>query len=209
MHLKLRHRWFETCNRENISAKMEMWEAINSLYNDETRAYHNLDHIEDCLKKLDAWEGEVEDRTSVEIALWFHDIIYDTKRTDNEAASAGLAKHYLDDHPLAEKVFEFILATRHHALHMTDAESILCDIDLSTLGASETVYTKYKQAIRSEFSWVPEDMFCNSRINVLNSFINREFIFYTDSYRNKYEQQARKNIHQEIEELECTEGKTL
>lgn len=197
----LRHRWFELCNRENISAKMEMWTTITSLYSEEYRAYHNLNHIADCLKKLDDWPGDVPDRDAIEIALWFHDIIYDTKRTDNESASAGLVKHYLGEHPLAEIVMELILATRHHASHMSDSENVLCDIDLSILGSSEKEYNSYAIAVHEEFSWVPEEMFCSSRIKVLQSFLDREHIYYTEHYREVHEPYARVNIIREIHEM--------
>lgn len=193
-----RHRWFELCNREGISAKMDMWNALCDMYGEENRTYHNLLHVEDCLNKLDAWPEDVPEKTAVEVALWFHDIIYDPKRTDNELASAGLVKHYLGDHELAEPVFELILATRHHASTMTEAEYILCDIDLSTLGSDEKTYDAYSKAVRKEFSWVPEEMFCSSRIKVLESFIERDFIFYTEHYREKYEGYARANIIREI-----------
>jgi predicted metal-dependent HD superfamily phosphohydrolase len=197
----LRHRWFELCNRESIPAKMEMWQAIVLFYDIETRAYHNLDHIASCLKQLDEWPNEVPERSAVEVAIWFHDIIFDTRRSDNEINSAGLAKHYLGDHPLAESVFELILATRHSALQMLEQEYILCDIDLSILGSSEQTYNHYAKGVESEFSWVPKDRFYPSRIRVLNSFLSREYIYYTDHYREIFEAPARANITREISEM--------
>lgn len=199
----LRHRWFDLCNRENITNKMETWNSITTLYQEENRAYHNLDHIADCFKKLDNWPSEVPQRNAVELALWFHDIIYDTKRADNESVSAGLAKHFLGDHPLVETVFGLILSTRHHAVQMSESESILCDIDLSILGGTEKEYETYCDGIYKEFSWVPEEMFCSSRIKVLNSFVDREHIFYTEHYRTLLENRAEANILREIRALQA------
>lgn len=200
--IKLRHRWFELCNKLSIPAKMEMWNTLQEMYGETNRAYHNLHHIDDCLNKLDAWPEEIPEKDSIELALWFHDIIYDTKRTDNEFSSAGLVKHFLNDHPLVESVFELILATRHQACTMTEEEYILCDIDLSVLGALPTDYTAYATAVREEFSWVPQSMFAESRIKVLNSFLQRDFLFYTEYYRSLYEQRAKENISKEIELLQ-------
>jgi len=171
------------------------------MYGEEHRAYHNLDHIKACLKQLDEWPGEVEKRAAVEVAFWFHDIIYDTKRTDNEVASAGLAKYYLGDHPFADDVYELILATRHHATMMTDSENILCDIDLSILGGSKEEYNAYAEAIKVEYFWVPDEMYCTSRIKVLSTFLDREHIYYTEHYRQKLEPDARANVIREIHEL--------
>ncbi len=196
----LKKRWFELCSAQNIPNDIALWDAISTMYAEHSRAYHNLDHISDCLQKLDQWPDQTH-KVTIEVALWLHDIIFDTKRTDNESASAGLARHYLGDHPLAETVFALILATRHHATQINEAEFLICDIDLSILGTSQETYQLYAKAIRTEFAWVPESMFLKSRINVLSSFMSRKSIFYTDFYKDSHEACARRNIICELEEL--------
>ena len=47
-------------------------------------------------------------------------------------------------------------------------------------------------------------MFCSSRIKVLQSFLEREFIYYTEHYREKHEPYARANIIREIHQLRET-----
>src|SRR5690242_14685828 len=55
------------------------------------RHYHNLAHIEAMLGLMHGYENALSDPQSVEAAIWFHDVIYDTRRHDNEAKSAELA----------------------------------------------------------------------------------------------------------------------
>ncbi len=63
-----------------------------SRYADPQRAYHTLDHITDCLRHFDAVRHLAAWPAAVELAIWFHDAIYDPQRGDNETRSAELAE---------------------------------------------------------------------------------------------------------------------
>src|SRR5882757_4596571 len=55
------------------------------------RHYHGLAHIEALLALAQQHADAIADRDAVDAAIWFHDAIYDTRRKDNEEASAQLA----------------------------------------------------------------------------------------------------------------------
>ena len=57
------------------------------------------------------------------------------------------------------------------------------------------------EAIRKEYSFVPESLYRSERGKVLRSFLTREFIYYTRVMRESHEEAARINIENEIEEL--------
>ena len=61
------------------------------LYRTPARAYHNLRHVEHCLKEFDAVKDKASNLAAVEVAIWFHDAVYDTKVSDNEEKSALVA----------------------------------------------------------------------------------------------------------------------
>src|SRR5258707_14163475 len=68
------------------------WELLASRYSEPHRAYHTLRHIEHCLDEFEAVRQEARDPVAVEMALWYHDAVYDTRRRDNEELSAILAE---------------------------------------------------------------------------------------------------------------------
>ena len=57
-----------------------------------SRHYHNLAHIEDCLGALARVDNlSAAEREILSEAIWWHDVVYDATRSDNEELSARLA----------------------------------------------------------------------------------------------------------------------
>lgn len=178
-----------------------IWSAISTLYTQPDRHYHNIHHIADLLTKLDAWPNPCPERNTIELAIWFHDIIYDPKRADNEESSAGLLSHFLRDHPLQPEAASLILATHHNETSGMKPEEIICDIDLSILGAPAEQYQQYATGVRQEYHWVPKEEFAEKRTHVLKNFLNRENIYHTPHAQNLWQNQAKTNLNQEIQTL--------
>ncbi len=191
------------CARATIPQREVLWQNFLALYSEESRHYHNLAHIEDCLTKLDQWPSQPSpaERDAIELAIWFHDVIYDTHRADNEESSAALATHYLRGHPLQIDCHALILATRHKQTEGMRAEEIICDIDLSILGAKPEKYRAYAENIRREYHWAEQEEYREARARVLENFLNKEKLFQTPYALGKWEKQARINIKAEREAL--------
>ena len=186
-------------------------QAFNHLvdrYAEKHRYYHTLEHIDACLKHLDQHADIIPGLVNVEIAIWFHDVIYDPKRNDNEAMSAEYAKVFLQSVGLRfleiEKIEQLILLTKHPAYPKLEDEKYLLDIDLSILGANKALYDSYEQGIRKEYAYVPNLLYKKGRKKVLNSFAKLERIFYTDYFYQKYESQARQNIARALLDLDSS-----
>lgn len=178
-------------------------------YTQPGRHYHTLDHIAALLRLLDTHGREVIDRDAVELAVFFHDAVYDPVRSDNEAASAALAGKRLTTLNLpiglVAKVERYILATRHDAGGWLpdDADlALLLDLDLAVLGAERSVYAAYGQAIRSEYGTYPDDVYRAGRKKVLSAFLARPQIYGTPVLQALWEAPARDNLAWEIAELE-------
>ena len=203
MALTLEERWIKFSTRATIPQREVLWKNFVALYSEETRHYHNLVHIEDCLTKLDSWPSHLSNtvRDTIELAIWFHDIIYNTRRADNEESSAALATYYLRGHPLAIDCHALILATRHKQTKGMRAEEIMCDIDISILGAQPEKYRSYAVNIRNEYGWVETEEYSEARARVLTNFLNRDNLFQTPYAIAKWEAQARINLEQERETL--------
>ena len=117
--------------------------ALSAAYAEPHRAYHGADHINDCLTQFDAVSELAHRPDEVEIALWFHDAVYDPRASDNEEKSAVWAVQALSSGGIsaetAARVSHLVLATKHSALpHEPDAQFVT-DIDLSILGRSPEV----------------------------------------------------------------------
>lgn len=205
-YLHLKERWIKFSTRTTIPNPDTLWENFVVLYSEPDRHYHNLTHIEDCLLKLDNWTPlpSRAQRDIIELAIWFHDIIYETERSDNEESSAALTSYYLRGHPLTSKCNSLILSTAHHPSSAIKTEQIMCDIDLSILGASTEKYLEYSQKIRNEYSWVGPTNYAEGRTRVLKKFLKRDKIFLTNHAQNKWETQARINIQNELKSIEAS-----
>jgi len=84
-------RWVELWHRLGAVGEAEFYyELLAGRYKEAGRAYHTLEHIEHCLNEFDEVRNLANDPNAVELALWYHDVIYDTKRQDNEELSADL-----------------------------------------------------------------------------------------------------------------------
>ena len=174
------------------------WQELQAAYGEPWRAYHNLDHIGHCLQDFAAARRLAEDPVGVEAAIWFHDVIYDTHRKDNEERSAEFASGVLQRAGKAEsfgqQVQMLILATKHQSEPTSKDTQLLTDIDLSILGQSPERYAEFEKQIRSEFAWVTEKDFAVGRSAVLNSFLRRDHVFTTTTFAEQYEKQARANL---------------
>jgi predicted metal-dependent HD superfamily phosphohydrolase len=187
----------------NLNNDQNLFQSICSHYTEPTRQYHTLQHLGEC---LDLFESVIDFAThpaEVEMALWFHDAIYNTASQDNEAQSAQWARAELSKAgALPEKIdriHALIMSTCHTSLPITIDECLLVDIDLAILGASTERFTEYEQQIRAEYSFFPEPIFNQKRQEILQGFLDRTTIYSTKYFQSKLEAKARANIKQSID----------
>ena len=169
-------------------------------YAEPHRAYHTQAHIDAMLGLMGgvAWHASA----AVELAVWYHDAIYDPSRGDNESASAALMRGELDGvaAPALLAVAEaLILATASHVppVGVADGAGFL-DMDLSVLGAEAAVFDRYDAAIRVEYSAVPDAEYRAGRARILRSFLGRPAIYLTAGFRGRFEARARENLARAI-----------
>jgi predicted metal-dependent HD superfamily phosphohydrolase len=177
-------------------------DQLVSRYAEPHRKYHSLQHLRECLEVFDAVRNQAAHPAEVELALWFHDAIYDTHAHDNEEKSADWARGVLLEHGAkagpAQRVHDLIMVTRHQALPVVADEQLLVDVDLSILGAPAARFAEYEQQIREEYAFVPEPLFRTKRRKILQSFLDRPAIYSTPHFRALLEARARDNLRQAI-----------
>jgi len=200
--------WYAYLKNKSFDEK-KISDVINKLtekYNENHRYYHNLSHIKSMYDSLSNFKDKIDNNESIFYAIWFHDIIYNTKSFDNEERSSDYAKNMLSDFKISaiiiRKVIQLILITKNHCpAENSFDEKIFLDSDLSILGQNKDKYKVYMESIRKEFHWVDDKNYNASRINILNNFLKRPTIYFTDEFRNLYESVARQNIQEEISYL--------
>jgi predicted metal-dependent HD superfamily phosphohydrolase len=166
-------------------------------YGEAHRHYHTWSHVLAC---LDARERIAPSAPlEVDVALWFHDVIYDPRAHDNEDKSAALMLEELGDS--AKPAVPLVLATKHAAIPESEEARIVVDADLSILGADRETFDTYEIAVRKEYAFVPDDAFRVGRAHVLGSFLARPHIFSTQAARDLWEAAARANMTRSLRAL--------
>ena len=174
-------------------------------YAEPNRHYHTVQHLTECFARLSEIRELAEHPGEVELALWFHDAIYDVRRSDNEDKSAAWARDAAVTagvaSEIAQRVHALVMFTRHAAVPTGVDAKVLVDVDLSILGADDARFDEYELQVRKEYEWVPGFLFRRNRKKVLREFLARPRIFSTTPFMKRYEQQARSNIRRSLEKL--------
>ncbi len=186
---------------------------IMAAYRDPTRHYHGFKHLEAVLWYLD-WAktammttGELalvmpDERVrmfgEIELALWYHDAVYDPRQKDNEERSRDWflrdAQKFGLPEEVQDNVAHLIDLTAHHKNARSLPECIMADCDLSIFGAAPALFRDYDRNIRREYAHVPTVAYKLGRRKVLQGFKDQPQIFKTRAFFQYYEKQARKNL---------------
>ena len=190
---------------ERSSALLSIHAELISRYSEPHRYYHTMQHLGECIGRLQDLKAFIPHPGEVEIALWFHDAIYDTRRTDNEALSAQWATDVAltlgASEAAAARLQNLVMATQHAAEPIGPDAQALVDVDLSILGARVERFAEYEHQIRQEYAWVPESMFKSKRAAVLKQFLEKPHIYCTPLFRQRYEARARTNLEYSLSML--------
>ncbi|HIP50878.1 MAG TPA: hypothetical protein EYG94_02220 [Campylobacterales bacterium] len=177
-----------------------LWQEIEITHSQSTRYYHRLKHLEHIYKELETFEIT----PLLEFAIFYHDIVYDAKRNDNERQSALVARERLEQltvpQKLNEQVFQLIVETKIHNAS-SEENKLFLDADLSILGSKEKNYNKYIQNVRKEYAIYNDTTYFTGRRKVLEMFLEKERIYESEHFYDLYENKARKNLEQELKKF--------
>lgn len=211
-------RWKYLCQEMSVNdvSCSEIWHIIESHYSEPHRFYHTLKHVDDMLRQRVEFGHLFSDKITVDLAIFFHDVIYNPASKSNEEDSAALfvdlfSKHGHSDIVDVEKVVAFIIATKAHRVHMSrdDDLKLFVDIDMSILGSDRDKYAMYAANIRKEYRHIEHHEYCSGRAAFLqltlaltDSEVGDQLpIFASSYYFDKLESQARDNLAWEYDLL--------
>lgn len=176
---------------------------LHALYSAPYRRFHNMDHITDCLHRVDEVAPLLQDPDAVELAMWFHDAIYDIGTTTNERRSAEMfiANSSGASFGFRHRVCGLIMATRHaRRVHGND-RSFMVDIDLSGFGAPWDVFMENGARLRAESAAISDDQYHAGQVVFLSRLQRRPQFFATAHFRDRYEAVARENLRRVLDDL--------
>lgn len=129
--------------------------------------------------KIEKWE-------TILFTLFYHDIIYNVLKQDNEERSAEFAKKRMKQLNVPTEIIENcqaqVLATKKHLVNSISDTNYFIDADLSILGADCETYKIYALNVREEYSIYPNLIYNPGRKKVLRHFLEMERIYKTDFF---------------------------
>jgi predicted metal-dependent HD superfamily phosphohydrolase len=186
-------------------ADMALLARLRECWCEPHRHYHTLQHLEECFSQLDALAPQCEHVGEVVLALWFHDAVYDPHRADNEARSAEWAHEAARaagaGEAVATRLHALVMATGHGVPPRGSDERIVVDVDLAILGAKPSRFDEYERQVRSEYAWVPDEVFRTTRRHLLEGLLARPAIYSTPGLASQLEARARSNLQRSLAAL--------
>ncbi len=195
--------WTRSLPGESVKAET-IHDRLIKLYGEPHRHYHTLSHIRHCLREFDRAAALMTDPDGVEMALWFHDAIYQPGARDNERRSADLFRQWSEgavDPVFQQRVDDLIMATTHREPPDWGDARFLVDIDLSSFGLPWEACERDGCLIRAEFAGVADDQYYPGHLRFLRTLQDRATFFCTAFFQQRYELVARANLARIIADL--------
>ncbi|XXY88606.1 hypothetical protein WME98_44960 [Sorangium sp. So ce296] len=186
-----------------------LWSAVRAAYGEPGRAYHDLAHVREVLRRVAEVGRDVGWRRPREVVLaaLFHDAVYAPGRRDNEEQSAELAREavarWLPGEGLDEGLIArlILLTARHGSLAPADVgedEALFLDCDMAILGSDAAAFDAYDRAIAAEYSAVPPELYAAGRRAFFERLLAAEHIFLSPYFRERLEARARDNLRRKL-----------
>lgn len=186
------------------------WAAVVAAWSEPHRRYHDLAHLAAVLGLVGELAGAAADPAAVRLAAWYHDVVYDPRRGDNEEVSAERARAGLRGLVPPERVEEvarLVLLTAGHDPAPDDADgAVLCDADLAVLAGPPETYAAYASAVREEYGHLSDAEFTAGRTVVLEQLLALPALYRLPAVAGEWTPRARANLAAELALLRARSG---
>ena len=143
----------EACNAL-VGPRQNTLTSLLTAYAEPHRHYHNRDHIGSMLFMLKMHSGHHSpEYETLQLAAWYHDVVYDPRGSKNEEQSVEVATRSLTELGVSgdriARVCALIAMTKTHEAPGDDRfAGWFLDEDLRILASDAVGYAKYAEAIR-------------------------------------------------------------
>src|SRR5438105_15026827 len=69
-----------------------LFEDVSNHYAGPGRFYHTLEHVQNVLEIVETLASSARNPNAIKLAAWLHDVVYDSRASDNEERSAKYAE---------------------------------------------------------------------------------------------------------------------
>jgi len=189
----LQKRFNHLCKNFTNDAQLikSLWLEIDEAYSSPVRHYHTLAHLEQIYTLLPTLDAVTE------FSIFYHDIVYDVLRQDNEEQSALVCKNQLNrlavPTSIVKETMQLIRETKAHTASSTQ-NALFLDADLAILGSREI-------RVRKEYTVYSNIEYIKGRKKVLIHFLEKKRIYQSDYFYEQYEKRARENLEKELQQL--------
>lgn len=187
------------------SGDARLYEEVSGCYRQPHRRYHTLQHLDESLEQMALARAVAEHPAEVELALWFHDAVFELDRDDCERRSADWAARALRDAGVdgvqTSRVQALILGTRLGARPDGIDGKLVADVDLVSLAAPHERFAECERQLREERPDLGDEAYRRQRRRALEAFLARQRIYRTDVFREAFERKARRNIRARLRRL--------
>uniref|UniRef100_A0A1B6L420 Uncharacterized protein n=1 Tax=Graphocephala atropunctata TaxID=36148 RepID=A0A1B6L420_9HEMI len=217
MATELENEWSEITNDAGINydKKQYWWSKIIQNYSSEGRQYHDIQSLDEKFKYFSSIKSQLKNPVAVAFALFFQYLEYNPKSIDYNKKNIELFTTFFSDcelgleSPLYSEVLSLLEAadTSSTEEHKTDGaigsedRHYFLDLDMVVLGSEPEQYIIYANKVKEEYHFLPQPVYNDLRVKVLQNFLQIPNIFATKEFREKYEAQARSNIQKEVDSL--------
>lgn len=186
---------------DSHEATLKVFNQLVEMYTTSWRSYHNISHIQSCLNYFDACQAQAEFPDSVELAIWFHDCVYEVNAADNEARSRDWFVEQSEGFLVARlvaTVSELIMDTVHNDVPDNRDGKLLSDIDLTSFGLPWDEYMLDSDEVDDESARFNDADPKTAKPAFLMTLMNRKPLYYSAYYLQHFEQMAQQNIRKHL-----------
>jgi predicted metal-dependent HD superfamily phosphohydrolase len=180
----------------------DVWRELEARHGESQRHFHTLDYL---AFRLDLLGSTEHDKAHLRLALYYHHIFYDSCADNNEMQSARLATEQLSSVSVKDKdtaiIYDLIRITDPLPSPVIDHGDLFADLHLAWLGTAADQYRSFADGRRQEFSWLPDSKYLRQRMNEAMTLLGSTPIYKTESFHSQFEDQARRNLTDEITRL--------
>lgn len=197
--------WARCANPASEERASVLYRDLKQRYMEPHRRYHTPVHIAHCLKQFDLAKEFMDAPDTVEMSIWYHDIIYEAKALDNELQSAEYFVEMCGENLSSEfvsAVHQLIMATIHKEHPATNDERYMVDIDLSSFGLPWERFLKDSEGVRDEFPHMSDEEFYPAQKIFLDALLARNPFCFTEFFQARHGETARENIKAYLASLE-------